>query len=695
MEKKKKRFFDGVKTKLIAAMLLSVIIPVAITTCISLFSAMGTATENMDAMNTAQVNLVEHDFAEIVEVNKIAIESVARSSVTQDLLRTVRDGGKKVTELVDDGTGNMVPTEKIVEGTLEQDKQEVLEWLTDLDAAIGDGNALIVSDAEGHQIIRTQGECVDIADREYYIRATQDKKFYASDISISRSTGQRICTFIVPVFDKDGSTVIGTVQRNYDLADFHTLVASEVTEENMDILIVDKTGSVVAHSAREIPVESPEDQSYQPFFTNGDNKGDYDISWDGVNWRVSYQKEENTGWISVVARDTSVSLRSTWASVWISLLVSLVLLVIVGIVAWMLANYFTKPIRDTVAVLLAMAGGSFAGVKGYEHRRDEFGDISSSVNNVSDELMGIVSGIKTDAENVGKAAGDIATRVEQLSQAAQDVSGAVDNVSQGAVSQAEEVEQATIKSTEMQSNMEEVSSLIENLAATSQQMADVNQGVSSTLANLIDSARENQEAIVLVTDNVRKTNAAVDEISNAAEAIMGIASQTNLLSLNASIEAARAGEAGRGFAVVAEEIRKLSEESSASAGQIAEVLKRLIDASGKTLASAQSVKEATENQGRMLNDTETAVRQLSESVDAVSGMAEQVASKVETANSNVMTVSDALSNLSAITQENAASAEETNASMQEMSATMSTITGETEELKALADEVSNALMFFK
>ena len=173
-------------------------------------------------------------------------------------------------------------------------------------------------------------------------------------------------------------------------------------------------------------------------------------------------------------------------------------------------------------------------------------------------------------------------------------------------------------------------------------------------------------------------------INKAVEIIKELATQTNLLSLNASIEAARAGEAGRGFAVVAEEIRNLSEESSGNAQEIEEIVIELI---GNVEISVSKMNEVTNNvqkQQKCLDETREAFKHLNREVALVEEVTNDIGSQTEILNSLKQIVTDSVNNLASVVEQSAASTQETSASMALLSQTIGECSEDTQGLVELS-----------
>jgi methyl-accepting chemotaxis protein len=211
----------------------------------------------------------------------------------------------------------------------------------------------------------------------------------------------------------------------------------------------------------------------------------------------------------------------------------------------------------------------------------------------------------------------------------------------------------------------------------------------------VETADHASAAIELVATASAQVGEAIDELAQRSqriggivETITGIAEQTNLLALNAAIEAARAGEHGRGFAVVAEEVRKLAEESQASAAEIAGLIGQIqtettrvvdvvADSARRTeegVASVRRTREAFEQIGRAVEDVTAHVQEIAAGV-------QQIAAEAERAESDVTEVAG-------VAEQSSASAEQVSASTQETSASAQQIAASAQGLADTADQLA-------
>lgn len=177
--------------------------------------------------------------------------------------------------------------------------------------------------------------------------------------------------------------------------------------------------------------------------------------------------------------------------------------------------------------------------------------------------------------------------------------------------------------------------------------------------------------------------------------ISEIASQTNLLSLNANIEAARAGEAGRGFAVVATEISSLADQTSKAATEISQIIDELLCNSNKSMETMEDVTQVINDQDAYVNSTSDAFAQVKTEVDNSLVNIQNIAENTKNLVLIREQLSSILENLSAVAQENAASSEENSASVMEVSNIMNAVAQEVENLNQVVDSLKDNIDQFK
>lgn len=242
--------------------------------------------------------------------------------------------------------------------------------------------------------------------------------------------------------------------------------------------------------------------------------------------------------------------------------------------------------------------------------------------------------------------------LRQINDASNQVSAGSNNLAQAAQSLAEG---ATDQSASVQELQATIANIAEGVAKTSENtIASYQQ--ASKYADEADHSHSEMESMMNAMHRINETS---QNIGNIISEIEDIASQTNLLSLNASIEAARAGEAGRGFAVVADQIRKLAEQSTQSAVDT----RQLIEGS---LAEVDAGNKAAQRASKSIESIISGIKSIAQSSQELSEISKEQSS-------SMLQVEKGINQISEVVQSNSATAEETSATSQELSAQATTL----------------------
>ncbi len=674
MERKTSRT-SSVSFKLIFVMALIVVIPVVVLTLLSLVNTINQGTDSANEVNTAQAALVSEELDVIFSKNIEALRSFAASPQVREYLEN--------------------PEPAILDGTA---SAPLLRQMMDIDRNMADGNSTALTDATGKQRFRTMDKLINVADLDYFKEPMAGADYYISDLIISQSSGTAIATVSVPIWNSDKTKVLGIVQRDLDCDVLHDLVAGEVTQDRQEIVVVDRTGTVVAHSVRTIDTDNPEKQDQNPFYTEsrGDKtEGDYVAPFMGDTWMISWTKMEKSGWIIASCRVKEVALKNVYTTMFAQVGLGTLFIIAAIVLAVFFSRSITRPLTDVNNTMNALSEGRFFKIKNRDNRKDEFGEIINSTNNVIDKLESIVNGIVNGASSVNKASDELDDMSGQIALNAEDVSKAIQGIATGATQQADEINGATANIERIGAAVNSVQEATAGLTQITSRMQESSNVSAHNLEELKKSSETMNGVIHTISGKISATSDAVGRINGMVAAITSIATQTNLLALNASIEAARAGDAGRGFAVVAEEIGKLASDSSNSASQIRSEMDELLKQSQEAVTMAEEVEKTNNNQQSVIDATYDSVNSMIEDINNTVNGVSRISANADACVTAKDVVIDAMTSLSSISEENAASTEETGASMEELAATVSTLTSNADSLKQVSEELTKEMSFFK
>ena len=327
----------------------------------------------------------------------------------------------------------------------------------------------------------------------------------------------------------------------------------------------------------------------------------------------------------------------------------------------------------------------FAGLK------DEVGNIMRAVLKLRGELTAVVTELKNQSGNLFEQSDSLSKSASDTMNNMKDTDRAVDEMANGATMLAQETQSASENVIEIGNMIDKVNDNTEELAKDADNMKELGENAENILRQLIAGQKEMVTHIGVVNDKTHEANKAAGKISEVVNLITEIASQTNLLSLNASIEAARAGEAGRGFAVVAENIKQLAEQTTSSAADIQDIIHDLEQKSGETVEKTEAVNNIVNKQSEDMKQTSDILNQvITGIIDKIDSIAVSVAN-MDKSKENVV---DVIGNLSSVSQENAASTEETSASTTMAMETAKKIADEAVNLKDIAQELEDRMKQF-
>ncbi|KGK87564.1 methyl-accepting chemotaxis protein [Clostridium sp. HMP27] len=591
-----------------------------------------------------------------------------------------------------------------------------------------------IQDMKGDQTSRTKGKLANRADRWWFKQSVSTQKPFVSKSYLTvNDDSEAINSIIFPILDDKGK-MLGVMDADLKLDELQKMVEKYSTNKAY-AYVIDGEGAVIAHPEKDqvqeiynyknltktVKVKDAsgkivKDASGAPKTNQEDIKVPEELkeitlqALQGNSGIKEYKDKDGNKVISAYETIKLPGSSDNWAVITVekesdafamitsirntNIFLGLIILIIVIVITYIVSNKFTKPLIYLVDLIKKASEGDLT-VKSTYNSKDEFGTLSNSFNLMIGNMQRLIQDILEASQVVSNSSESLLASTQQtttsITEVAKTISDVTISIDKGAQNAQDGVEAAN----ELSAELDEVVEHIEDSRGSSNRVYEISNKGFETIEKLEEKNRENNEVSLEIVEVINSLSEKANSIGSIVETITSISEQTNLLALNAAIEAARAGEAGRGFSVVAEEVRKLSENTAQSTGNVKSIINNIqkdIERAKSTMKHAEAVvseqDHAVKNTKETFKEINTAIENVVQKINNITESLKNVDDSRNKVVKVVEDVSEMSNSIADATQSVCGVTEEQNAEMEEVSAL-------SEELNRMAQKLSGEIKKFK
>ena len=532
------------------------------------------------------------------------------------------------------------------------DSGKIQSWLTSGTISLHDGSSgLSFVDRKGRSADQT-GTVTDVSGSvQFSFVLANHPDLFVSDPFTSGSAGTSVFQICRSVYDVS-KNFIGYLAVSVPVESLRKTIGAVKIGDRGYAFIIDGRGGIITQ----------QEVHCATLASGRSASGWVGNQKDGTDW-LEYSPVSGTQWTLVLSVPRS-QIRTAVTNLGKTLTFTIIIILVIAVACtsfYLIARL--KPLKDVDSALAEISTGSadLTSRISVAESRDEIGSVVKGFNTFVGELQTIIKDVKTSKDRLASVDGVFQQSTENTSSSIVQIIANIDDMGNQITNQSASVEETAGSVNQIASNISALENMIETQSASVSEASaaveqmigniqSVNQSVekmASSFSGLDQNAQSGAMKQKDVDERIDQIEKQSEMLQDANTAIASIAEQTNLLAMNAAIEAAHAGAAGRGFSVVADEIRKLSETSSAQSKTIGQQLTKIKDSIGGVVAASAESNKAFQSVSTQIRETDELVRQIRAAMQEQETGSRQITESLHSMSESTEEVKTASSEMSA------------------------------------------------